>query len=140
MKGITEPIIKYYGLLVWLTGAATLISAFHWIGDADQDLINQHGEETTKAMLYNGQVRKVIAGLPDYILATFLWYLVAVIIGIFATMQWTVNEKYSEEIGDNSNISMAVATNESEENKNLTPKNNDQTQIENVELGIDAEI
>eukprot|EP00483_Globobulimina_turgida_P009418 UN09437 len=137
MRGITEPITKYYGLFVWLTAAATLFSAFHWIGDVDQELIAQNGEEVTKAMLYNGKVRNVIAGLPDYILATFLWYLVAVLIGIGATMQWTVNAKLSEEIGDNSNISMVVGRHGTEENENLS--NNDQT-TENIELAIDEEI
>merc|ERR1739838_181262 len=47
--------------------------------------------------MYNGAVRNVIGGLPDYIFATIMWYLLAVIVGIAATLQWDVAEADSQD-------------------------------------------
>ncbi len=140
MTGITEPITKWYGALIWLTGIFTLVSAFHWIGEVDQELVDTYGEETTMGLLYNGEIRNVIGGMPDYIFATFMWYVVAIIFGIGATMQWTVNEEVPE---NKSNTQMSMntsASNETEENDKLTATANGTEQTNNVEMTIDADI
>merc|ERR1712228_145726 len=92
MKGVTEPMVKWNGALVWITLILTLVSALHWIDSPDEKLVDEFGEEAVNQLMYNGSIRHVIAGLPDYIFATFMWYVVAVIVGITATNIWTVNE------------------------------------------------
>jgi len=90
MKGITEPMTKYGGALVYLSMAITIIVAFHWIGEIDPELVDEYGSDYAKEIMYNGTVRNVIGGLPDYIFATMMWYLVAIAVGIAATLQWDV--------------------------------------------------
>jgi len=85
MHGISEPMTKWYGALVWLSLAIPLWTAFHWIGAVDGEL------EDVDGLIYDGEVRNVIAGLPDYIFATIMWYVVAVAVGVAATMTWDVD-------------------------------------------------
>merc|ERR1719334_293186 len=85
MDGVSEPVTKWYGALVWLSLAITIWTGFHWIGDVDPELDGVDG------LIYDGKVRNVIAGLPDYIFATLLWYVVAVVVGVAATMTWDVD-------------------------------------------------
>merc|ERR1712130_580500 len=80
MKGVTEPMVKWNG-------------ALDWIDSPD-------GKDAVDKLLYNGSIRHVIAGLPDYIFATFMWYVFAVIFGIAATNIWTVNENKTIERDD----------------------------------------
>eukprot|EP01083_Nonionella_stella_P076055 207040_1 len=108
MGGIEEPVTKYCGCYVWLSLVLVLVSAFHWIGEIDPELIDEYGLEETKGMMYNGYVRDVIWGLPDWVLATLVWYVVATVVGIYATTHWTVNvEKYQKTANaSDANISM----------------------------------
>ena len=77
MKGIGEPMTKCYGLPVWLSGIFILCSAFHWIGDIDPELITDYGLETVRGFQYNGNITNVIAGLPSWTFASFMWYVMA---------------------------------------------------------------
>ena len=94
MNGISEPVTKWYGALVWIALAMPLIAAFHWIGDVDPDLIEEYGEDNAKGIMFNGEIRNVIAGLPDWAFATFWWYAVGAILGIIATAQWDVDSGF----------------------------------------------
>ena len=85
MHGVSEPVTKWYGALVWLSLAMALCAAFHWIGDVDAELDGVEG------LIYDGEVRNVIAGLPDYIFASLMWYVVAMAVGVAATMTWDVD-------------------------------------------------
>eukprot|EP01084_Bolivina_argentea_P173751 300980_1 len=108
MNGITEPVSKYYGAPVWSSLVLCLVSAFHWIGPMDDAILDEYGEETAKGFMYNGFVRYVVAGLPDWMFATLMWYIVSMAIGIFATMQWTVNtgEYQKQSQCDSAQVSM----------------------------------
>jgi len=90
MKGINEPMTQYYGALAFGSMAMTIIPAFHWIGKIDPELEEDYGRDYAEEIMYNGEVRNVIGGLPDYIFGTLMWYLVAVGVGIVATLQWDV--------------------------------------------------
>ena len=92
MKGVTEPIVKWKGALVWATYILTFVTALHWIDSVDDELVHEFGSDAVNDLMYNGKVRNVIAGLPDYIFASFMWYVVAIAVGIGATMIWGVNE------------------------------------------------
>eukprot|EP01084_Bolivina_argentea_P006084 11499_1 len=93
MFKIKEPITTYYGGLVWLSLICCLISAGHWIGPIDPEIIEQYGIDVTKGFMYNGYVRHVIAGLPNWMFATLMWFIISVVIGVIATMQWTVSDE-----------------------------------------------
>eukprot|EP01083_Nonionella_stella_P142206 439539_1 len=119
MQGITEPITHHYGALFWLSLIVTLISAFHWMDDVDEALIDAYGLEEAKGFMYNGRVRHVIGGLPDYIFATLMWYLVAIGFGIAATMQWGVSQT---ERADDHSVSDMDAQREQTTNKSDKPQ------------------
>ena len=121
MKGIGEPMTKWYGLPVWMCGIFILISAFHWIGEIDQDLVDDYGLETVRGFQYNGDITHVIAGLPSWTFASVMWYVIAALCGLYATSLWTVDKRHEDKdiVADKSNVSMeAVSLNENGETKN----------------------
>ena len=66
MKGIKEPITSFYGVFVWSPILCLLIAAFFWMGEGvDPGLTDQFGENGVKALVYNGYIQNVIAGLPN---------------------------------------------------------------------------
>merc|ERR1719433_140678 len=93
MDGVREPVTYWGGLFVYIPFVLSLVSLVHWADEIDSEVIDVYGREAAKELLYNGRVRNVIAGLPDYILWTILWYIVAMIFGVIAWMQWDVNAK-----------------------------------------------
>ena len=95
MRGISEPVTKWGGVLVWMTFVPTLLMVFHWIGDVDSDLIDEYGREYAEKLIYNGEIRNVIGGLPDYFFLSIMWCVVAIITGIAATWQWDVDVQES---------------------------------------------
>ena len=97
MKGINEPMTKWYGLPVWIIGAAILISAFHWIGKIDPELIDEYGLESVRGFQYNGYMTSIIAGLPSWTFATIIWYVIAAIAGLYATSLWSVDQRINKD-------------------------------------------
>ena len=95
MRGISEPVTKWGGVLVWMTFVPTLMMVSHWIGDVDSDLIDEYGREYAEKLIYNGEIRNVIGGLPDYFFLSIMWCVVAIITGIAATWQWDVDVQES---------------------------------------------
>jgi len=91
MKGIREPITYYGGAFVWISFGITIIVTFHWTGVMDPELEAEYGREFAADLMYNGKIRNVIAGVPDWIFATLIWYLLAVGFGVYATMLWDVD-------------------------------------------------
>eukprot|EP01083_Nonionella_stella_P059136 154738_1 len=91
MKGIDEPMTKYYGVSVILMAIVLLITAFHWMGEIDPALVEIYGSEGVKQLLFNGYVQNVIGGLPDWAFATMIWYGIATLIGIFAAYLWNTD-------------------------------------------------
>lgn len=104
MHGVSEPVTKWGGALVWLSLAGPFFAAFHWIGDGDAEL------DAVDGLLYNGAVRNVIAGLPDYIFASIMWYVVAVAVGVAATMTWTVDNEDDEEVTPKAKVHVAATS------------------------------
>lgn len=88
MAGIQEPVYKYYGALIWACPVLLCIAAFHWIGAVDPALEEQYGEEGVTLLLYNGEVRSVVGGMPDWAFASIMWFVVATFCGLAATYQW----------------------------------------------------
>merc|ERR1712242_688944 len=91
MHGIGEPITKWYGVLVWLPFVLSLMVVFHWIGETDPDLIEEYGVEYAEELMYNGEIRNVIVGVPDYFTFSVIWYAIAIVMMIVATCNWDVN-------------------------------------------------
>jgi len=91
MSGISEPMTKWRGLLVVLTFIPSLLIVVHWIDDIDPELVEEYGFEEVDKLMYNGRVREVIGGLPDYFFQSLLWLSVAAVTGIVATLQWDVD-------------------------------------------------
>ena len=96
MDGITEPATKWNGILVWMTFALSLTGIWHWMGPIDADLIEEYGREYAESLMYNGEIRNVIGGVPDYFLQSTLWLAAAIITGILATLQWNVDVSETE--------------------------------------------
>jgi len=91
MAGISEPVTRFGGVMVWAAIALPIVATFHWIGNVDPELIEEYGEDYAAEIMFNGEVRSVIGGVPDYIFATLMWYVVAVALGVAATLQWDVH-------------------------------------------------
>eukprot|EP01084_Bolivina_argentea_P132592 233995_1 len=110
MDGINEPLTKYYGLFVYLTGFMLLIAVCHWIGEIDPELVEQFGLDNVKALPYNGKITNVIVGFPSWAFATLIWCIIACICGIFAASFWTVDVKkeYKQTVPTDSNGSLAM--------------------------------
>ena len=103
MSGIDEPLTKYYGVFVYAGGLCIFLSAFHWIGEVDPALEEEYGAEGVKHLLYNGYVRTVIGGFPDWAFASIMWYIIATSCGIVAAHSWNtdaVKERARVETGD----------------------------------------
>jgi len=100
MRGISEPIKKWNGVLVLMTFALSLFGVFHWIGRVDPDLIDEYGREYAESLMYNGQIRNVIGGVPDYFLMNLLWIAVAIMTGIVATLQWDTSQQSKHTVAD----------------------------------------
>ena len=88
---LSEPITQFGGVLVYMSMALTIVVAFHWIGAVDEELIDEYGREYADSIMFNGEIRNTIGGLPDYIFATMIWYLLAIVVGIIAALQWNVD-------------------------------------------------
>jgi len=110
MNGIREPITYYGGALVYICFAMTIIVAFHWIGEIDPELLEEYGRDYAEEIMYNGTIRNVIGGLPDYVFATIMWYLAAIILGIYATLQWDVSIKDTVSGRKGSHVAQASTT------------------------------
>ena len=97
MSGIDEPILKFYGILVYMVPLCGIFAAFHWIGEIDPELKEIYDNETLSKFEYNGKVQNVIGGMPEWTFATIIWLLLSCIFGVVATLFWTVDkEKYKQ--------------------------------------------
>eukprot|EP00486_Rosalina_sp_Unknown_P013312 CAMPEP_0201596348 /NCGR_PEP_ID=MMETSP0190_2-20130828/193055_1 /ASSEMBLY_ACC=CAM_ASM_000263 /TAXON_ID=37353 /ORGANISM="Rosalina sp." /LENGTH=497 /DNA_ID=CAMNT_0048056655 /DNA_START=697 /DNA_END=2190 /DNA_ORIENTATION=- len=121
MGGISEPMTKCYGLPIWLSLIFLLVSAFHWIGEIDQDLVDDYGLETVRGFQYNGKITNVIAGLPSWSFASIMWYCASAIVGLYAVSLWSVDQRHEDKdiVPDKSNASIeAMSLNQNGENGN----------------------
>merc|ERR1712130_394212 len=59
MRGVTEPMLKWKGALVWITFILTILTSLHWIDSPDEQLVNDFGEDAVNDLMYNGRVRNV---------------------------------------------------------------------------------
>merc|ERR1712013_189124 len=99
MNGITEPATKWYGVLVWLCPCFLCVAAIHWSGAVDPALEEEYGAEGVKLLLYNGYVRSVVGGMPDWAFASIFWFLCATVSGVCAAYSWgtdAIEEKKPE--------------------------------------------
>jgi len=94
MKGISEPITRCYGAFIWLSVLCFIVTTFHMMGDIDPALIEEYGLETVRTFYYNGYVENVIVGLPFWVFATLMWFVIASICGIIAALTWNVDTEY----------------------------------------------
>merc|ERR1712062_1352 len=91
MHGISEPATKWKGILVWLTMILSLMMVIHWPGEIDKELVEEFGRDYAEQLMYNGEIRNVIGGVPDYFLYSTFWLAAAIITGIMATLTWDVD-------------------------------------------------
>ena len=100
MKNIQEPMIKYYGIPVYLMPICSMIAVFHWFGKIDPELIEEYGKETVRGFMYNGEIRNVIAGMPDWAFSSIIWFVIATLFGLFATTLWKIEIDYVDDNED----------------------------------------
>jgi len=88
MNGIQEPVFKWYGVLILICPVFLCFAAFHWIGDVDPALEEEYGAEGVSLLLYNGYVRPVVGGMPDWAFASIWWMVCSTVCGVGAAYTW----------------------------------------------------
>ena len=116
MKGIREPVTRYYGIFAWLPIICVFVSAFHWIGEIDPELIDEYGREGVRSLQYNGFIDSVYVGLPKWTFATIIWYVIASVFGIIGVCLWDVDSV------DNIKDKLPTKATVSEEQQQLSPR------------------
>eukprot|EP01084_Bolivina_argentea_P256366 431602_1 len=106
MEGISEPITKYRGIFVWLYIGLSFLVVIHWIGEVDPELIEIYGTQGAKQLLYNGYVQNVVAGFPQWLFQSMIWYAVATVLGLIATLLWNVDVKHEGKMTISSAVEM----------------------------------
>jgi len=88
MNGIQEPVFKWYGVLIWICPVFLCFAAFHWIGAVDPALEAEYGAEGVSLLLYNGYVRPIVGGMPDWAFASMFWMVCSTVCGVSAAYTW----------------------------------------------------